>query len=99
MMNRYTFMRRGWSHIHIKSHWGFSRAQYIIGLMYLHFQIANDTKKDKKYSRVVFMENLQDQMINVDWADKIRRFNMSDSDDESYSPDGFWDKTPIHLMR
>ena len=38
MMNRYTFMRRGWSHIHIKSHWGFSRAQYIIGLMYLHFE-------------------------------------------------------------
>ena len=59
---------------------------------YLHFQIANDTKKDKKYSRVVFMENLQDQMINIDWADKIRRFNMSDSDDESYSPDGFLDK-------
>ena len=50
---------------------------------YLHFQIANNTKNDKNYSRVKFMENLQEQLINVDWAEKVRRFQMDHSEDES----------------
>ena len=34
------------------------------------------------------MENLQEQLIDVDWADKIRKFQMAHSDEESiYSND------------
>ena len=55
---------------------------------YLHHKIANNTKDNRQYSRVKFMENLQEQLIEVDWAEKIRRHQMNDSDNESlYSND------------
>ena len=50
---------------------------------YLHHKIANNTKDNRQYSRVKFMENLQEQLIEVDWAEKIRRHQMDDSDNES----------------
>ena len=37
---------------------------------------------DKKYRRVTFMERLQDQMIETDWAEKVRTYDMNVSDDD-----------------
>ena len=55
---------------------------------YLHHKIANNTKDNRQYTRVKFMKNLQEQLIDVDWSEKIRRHQMDDSDDESlYSND------------
>ena len=54
---------------------------------YLHFKIANEKKMDRKYSRVMFMENLQEQMINVDWSERVRLFNMDTADDQSDDSD------------
>ena len=51
---------------------------------FLHYRLANEIKKDSKYTRVLFMEKLQEQMINVDWSEKVRRYNMVDPDDLCY---------------
>ena len=49
---------------------------------YLHYKIANEDTMDKKYRRVTFMERLQDQMIETDWAEKVRTYDMNVSDDD-----------------
>jgi hypothetical protein len=49
---------------------------------YLQYKIANEDTMDKKYRRVTFMERLQDQMIETDWAEKVRTYDMNVSDDD-----------------
>ena len=50
---------------------------------YLHYKIANEETMDKKYRRVTFMERLQDQMIETDWAEKVRTYDMKVPEDDS----------------
>ena len=43
---------------------------------FLHFRLANKKRLDKKYTRVTFMERLQEQMISMNWSDKVLQLNM-----------------------
>jgi len=49
---------------------------------YLHYKIANKDTVDNKYRRVTFMERLQEQMIETDWAEKVRTYDMKVHDDD-----------------
>jgi len=44
--------------------------------IFLHFRLANKDTFDKKYSRVTFMDRLQEQMISMNWYDKVLQLNM-----------------------
>ena len=47
---------------------------------YIHYKLANRGKLDKKYSRVDFMERLQEQMIGKNWSEKVLQMNMVESE-------------------
>ena len=49
---------------------------------YLHYKITNKDTVDNKYRRVTFMERLQEQMIETDWAEKVRTYDMKVHDDD-----------------
>ena len=52
---------------------------------YLHF-FMEDSKKDKKFDRCWFMEELQYQIVQMDWSRKVREMNFENKNDEwSYS--------------
>ena len=52
---------------------------------YIHF-CMEDSNKDKKFDRCWFMEELQYQMVQMDWSRKVREMNFMNKNDEcSYS--------------
>ena len=66
---------------------------------YIHF-CMEDSNKDKKFDRCWFMEELQYQMVQMDWSRKVREMNFMNKNDEcSYSDSITQKKEHVDLMK